>query len=56
MEYEVEGKNIDVNSLGFFLTFGLDSLDPDRKHSFRVPDRGSVNPSPLGDGCSDRGV
>jgi len=39
MEYEVEGKNIDVNSLGFFLTFGLDSLGPDKKHSFRLSSR-----------------
>lgn len=29
MEYELEGKNIDANSLGFFLTFGQDSLDSD---------------------------
>jgi len=29
MEYEAEGKNIDANSLGFFLTFGQDSLDPE---------------------------
>jgi len=29
MEYEVEGKNVDANSVGFFITFGQDSLDPD---------------------------
>jgi len=29
MEYEAEGKNIDANSLGFFLTFGQDSLGSD---------------------------